>query len=88
MHDAILFDESAKMYITVVDPTLNGCPEECVFTSSVTLPDLSAAVGSIQDTEVDECELCAIAEVISDDGQFTMVGALVSFSVINIFKNT
>ena len=83
MHDAILFDESAKMYITVVVPALNCCPEVCVFTSSVTLPDLSAAVGSIQDTEVVECDLSAIAEVISDDGQFTMVGALVSSTVIN-----
>ena len=73
------------MYITVVVPALNCCPEVCVFTSSVTLPDLSAAVGSIQDTKVAGFDLSAIEEVISDGGQFTMVGAFVSSSVINTY---
>ena len=85
MHDAILFDESAKIYMTVVDPTLNICPEEWVLTSRVTLPDSSTAVGSLQNTAVAEFKFSAI-DVISDDGQFVIFGALVSFSEMSVDK--
>ena len=84
MHDAILLEESANMYITVVEPTLNICPGECVFTTSVTFPDSSTAVGSVQDTVVAESELSSISEVISDVGQFIIVGGLVSFFEIMV----
>ena len=80
VHDAMLFEASANMYITVVEPTLNICPDECVFTIRVTLSDSSTAVGSVQDTMAAEYVLSFISEVISDEGQFTIVGGIASFS--------
>ena len=76
----MLFEESANMYMTVVDPTLNMCPDECVFTSRVTLLDSSTAVGSTQDTVVAESELSCISKVISVEGQLMIVGGIVSSS--------
>ena len=84
VHDTMLFEESENIYITVVDPILNICPGECVFTSNVTLPDSSTAIGSVQDTAVPESELSAISEVISYDGQCSIVGAAVSFSEMDM----
>ena len=80
VHDTILFEESVNIYITVVDPTLNICPEEWVLTSRVALPDSSTAVGSVQDT-VTESELSSISEVTSEAGQFIIFGALLSSEI-------
>ena len=60
----------------MVDPIVNASPGACVCTINVAFPDPSSASGSIQDTG-DVPDPSSMVVRISD-GQFIMVGALVS----------
>ena len=73
---AMLFDESAYMYITLVSPTPNNPPGEWVLMSKVILSEASSAKGSFQVTWETRVPTSIVALI--SDGQFRIWGAAVS----------
>ncbi len=80
VQDAILLARSAKIYVTMLLPIPNLCPDRCVFTSRVTLPEISSAEGSFHNTGV---EISPSIFTRISDGQSAIVGGIVSSVIKN-----
>ena len=79
---ALLPDPSVKVYVTWVVPTWKNCPGLAVLDDRFgTWPELSVAVGSVQDTVVPPTPLPTVAETSLIQA---MVGGMVSTDWIKI----